>query len=211
MDSQRSVHLAVKERLLCLWFLITRKEVQHHIGHIGYWGWYESLKLMFLTTGASSKASRLHPGVAFGVLSLCPPWHAARHTPAGNQLLAYSWVLCQNLMPGPRRCYRTLIWHVILSGLILTQWLVVGTDQKTLFINWELYIQGCTLSDPSVISVIHTKVAAILLDETLCLTPRQEAKLLAQWRPWCSELLQNAWAWFTNVDTFWATEQLNSW
>ena len=60
-------------------------------------------------------------------------------------------------------------------------------------------------------SVIHTKVAAILLDETLSLTPWQEVKLLAQWRPWCSELLQNAWDWFTNVDTFWATEQLNSW
>lgn len=38
----------------------------------------------------------------------------------------------------------------------------MGTDQKTLFINWELYIEGCTLSDPSGISVIHTEVAAIL-------------------------------------------------
>lgn len=62
MDSQCSVHPAVKEQLLCLWFLITKKEAQHHIGHTGYWGWYESLKLMFLTTGASSKGRQPPPG-----------------------------------------------------------------------------------------------------------------------------------------------------
>ena len=61
------------------------------------------------------------------------------------------------------------------------------------------------------LSVLHTqRVAGILLEETSFLPLPRETKPLAN-RKLDFQILLNAWAWFTNVDTFLqATNQLTS-
>lgn len=176
MDLQRSVHPAVKEQLLCLWFLITKKEVQHHIGHIGYWGWYESLKLMFLTTGASGKGRQPPPRSSLWGFKLvssltCCQVHTCRESATSLLLSSLSKLNAWST---------EVLWNSDLTFHF--KWFNFdsetssGNDQKALFINWELYIQGCTLSGPSGITQLYiqksqlffwTKLYPLLLDRKL--------------------------------------------
>lgn len=168
MDSQRS---AVKEQLLCLWFLI-KNEVQHHIGHIGYWGWYESLKLMFLTTGGSSKGRQPPPGSSLWGFKLvssltCCQAHTCRKSATSLLLSSLSKLNAWSM---------EVLWNSDLTFHF--KWF--NFDSETSSGNRSksiIYQLGIIHSRMYPVwpqwhhSVIHTKVAAILLDETLSLTP----------------------------------------